>query len=328
LSAEVEMQSLVVHAVVLPLALLLTSSSSRPPQDPAERLRAGCAGSPASPDGVFLTIRTADGRTRFGQNEIVRLDMAFSGRAAGLHALNLATYDRSGRLGIDRVCIDPADGTVDPLGDYYASFGFVGGGLSGGRNLAPDPFVLQLDVNEWHRFVRPGRYRMQVRSGRVGPPPFGGPTHEREAVTSNWLEVEIVPPGPPLTEAELAAASARVLRFLDTREAAVEMARRLLYSQAEAHRVGAEAFECRFGLYASPHRSFILGKMEHMLANATATVNPGFVQTLATLSAMIEHPARTGDFMARFRAMKDAELRYGELAREAQRRAAGEKRER
>jgi hypothetical protein len=109
-------------------------------------------------------------------------------------------------------------------------------------------------------------------------------------VMSNVLELDIVPSSTAATSLEVADAPARRLRFQDTPEAALEMARRLLHSPEDGSRVGTDAFECVFGLLGTPHRGFIVAEMEALLASATGTVNPAFVDTLARLSAILEYP--------------------------------------
>jgi hypothetical protein len=74
-----------------------------------------------NPEGVELTIRFADGRPRFRQGEIVTLELAFTSRKVKAYGLDNRSYDRSGRLDLDVISVDPRPGVVDPLYDYYRS---------------------------------------------------------------------------------------------------------------------------------------------------------------------------------------------------------------
>ena len=52
--------------------------------------------------------------------------------------------------------------------DYFAaSGGFIGGGIRAMGVLGEKPFVVKLDLNEWLRFEKPGKYTLSVRSQRV-----------------------------------------------------------------------------------------------------------------------------------------------------------------
>src|SRR5262249_3781290 len=75
-----------------------------------------------------------------------------------------ATYDRSGRMNYEKFIIAPADGAVDPLANYEAGFG---GGLTGSSFLTKKPWTIDLNVNEWLRFTKPGEYKLKVASNRV-----------------------------------------------------------------------------------------------------------------------------------------------------------------
>jgi hypothetical protein len=156
------------------------------------------------------------------------------------------------------------------------------------------PVTVRIDVNEQWRFEQPGEYVLQVRSEYALNPPTGMPSRFAD-IASNVVRIRMLPPAPALAAAQLAEAPPRVLRFLDTLDAAVEMARRLLHAEDDGSRIGSPAFECRFGLLATPHRAFIVAEMEQMLDTATGAVGPAFLDTLARLAALLEHPVTPGD---------------------------------
>jgi len=66
--------------------------------------------------------------------------------------VNMAQYDRSGRMNYEHFDVSPAGGTVDPLPTHIGSLG----GLTNYRFLTSDPWTIKLNLNEWIRFTRPG----------------------------------------------------------------------------------------------------------------------------------------------------------------------------
>lgn len=254
----------------------------------------------ANPSGVELRLRLANGRTRFRLGETITLELVFTNSGPGSYVLSTRTYDRSGRLDVDRISVDPRDGVVDPLHDYYhcCMFGFVGGGLSSVPPvLTTESQLISLEVNEWWRFDKPGRSRLYVTSRRVEPHPWPDPPDPAAwpRVTSNIVAFEIEPGDPG--DADPAGVPGRVLRFAGTRAAAREMARRLLPPEADetAHRVGSDAFECRYGLIGSPHRRMLVPEMERLIEKAPGGVSREFIETLAFLATVLQSPVPPPD---------------------------------
>jgi hypothetical protein len=156
-----------------------------------------------NPVGLSLHIRTESGSTDFGIGEPITLVLEFSdqdgarqdgaGEDGARYDFDSRTYDRSGRLEIDRIRVAPAERVEDPLHDYYHAMGlgFAGGGLS--RVPAPltSPRVLSLDVNEFIRFTRPGTYRVYVESHRFLDRQAPTPRSRPLPLVSNILELTI-----------------------------------------------------------------------------------------------------------------------------------------
>jgi len=59
--------------------------------------------------------------------------------------------------------------------------------------LSSSPTIIDLYLNEWVSFERPGTYRIQVVSDRVGAN-TSHPWGEGVEVKSNWMELKIVTP--------------------------------------------------------------------------------------------------------------------------------------
>jgi hypothetical protein len=256
-----------------------------------------------NPPGVSFVVRTKGGQTRFRQGEVIALELAFSSTQPGAYHLDSATYDRSGRLDIDTFHVDPQGGTSDPLYDYFSfGGGFMGGGLRGNPALEAKPYVVNADLNEWHRFDRPGRYRLYVTSSRVGRGrPFGGEAAPL-TVTSNTIEFEVVPAEAAWARQTLARALAvidshdkgadlraacRVLRFLGTADAARAMVKRFDGRDGD----GGCDFEYDFGLRATPQRALSVAEMERQIVAPEHGVTGEFIQVLSFLSFLQQNAA-------------------------------------
>jgi hypothetical protein len=148
----------------------------------------------------------------FWQGEMIALTLRFKADMPGLFGVSNASYDRSGRLSIDRFHLDRSEDTTDPLADYYrASGGYLGGGLSAVNNL-DTTIDVPIVLNEWFRFDRPGTYRLYVTSRRLYP--YGDITGQPLApVTSTIAQFEIAAADPAWAASALADASARIDRI-------------------------------------------------------------------------------------------------------------------
>ena len=242
------------------------------------------------PKDLSLAIRFKDGKASFRQGEIIRLVLEFSSPTRNVYGGSTASYDRSGRIHLESFEVTPKDGTADPLDDYYNSgIGvFFIGGLSSTFTLGEKPFTLDRDVNEWVRFDRPGRYSLRVTSPRVGR--LGAPTDARPesiTLTSNALELEIVPATPDWAAAELRRVVAALdgkdqaareqaqlaLRFLGTEAAAVEMARRI--ARGESYYLG---------VVGSPHRAIAVRELERLLEAPDTPISAELLGNLSTFA--------------------------------------------
>jgi hypothetical protein len=284
--------------VVSVLAVVLYGSPadaqvSAEPQDLARPPTSHAARLAANPAGLSVTARTSTGRTQFAQGELITLDLEFQDRSGGRYDFNPIAYDRSGRLGIDRIVVVPADRTDDPLQDYYRAlgFGFIGGGLSTPAAPLAGPRTLSLDVNEWVRFASPGTYTLHVESNRFEDRGASAAGPRRSiAVASNQLTVTITParndgPAP-------ASLPARALRFADSQASAEELARRLLAVTERTTQVNTAGHDARFGLLGTPYRAEALAALRAGLSTTARAVDEAVPQVAAFLDVMIAIPRR------------------------------------
>jgi len=69
--------------------------------------------------GVSLTIRFADGTSRFHVGEIIPIELSFKASIPGAYDMEMRNYDRSGRLNIEAFHVTPPG--RDPLERYYST---------------------------------------------------------------------------------------------------------------------------------------------------------------------------------------------------------------
>jgi hypothetical protein len=278
------MRSLAFNVAVALLSLIISSSAQNNPSP--------------SPSDPQLTISTRNNQLSFRIGEIIPLDLAFTSSSHNKYQMDMAGYDRSGRLNEDRFVIDPSTGWDDPLQLYFRSYkGFMGGGLRGFQVLSPTATTIHVELNEWVRFKSPGQYRISVISGRVseiGSGKFGGP-----GVTSNSLTLTIVPATEEWQESTLQTAlqvlrssrppavpgsnpsdartqAIKTLRYLGTTDAARDMASRI--------DGGNSAWEFEAGLLGSLARSAGLEEMKRLLVKPDFPVTGRFLSTMSVLA--------------------------------------------
>ena len=102
--------------------------------------------------GVSLTIRFADGTSRFHVGEIIPIELSFKASIPDTYDMEMRNYDRSGRLDIEGFHVTPPG--RDPLERYYSTGAFIGGGLGGARELSSEPQVMREELNEWIALAR------------------------------------------------------------------------------------------------------------------------------------------------------------------------------
>ena len=252
-----------------------------------------------NPEGVALTVRLESGRQWFRVGEVIRLQLSFTSQIPDKYQLNLRTCDRSGRLTLDLPCVNPTEGTVDPLAGYFgAIFGYIGGGASAPQKvLGQEPVSASLVLNEHLRFDRTGRYRLFIVSTRVEP--IG---HHRDlSVASNAIDLEILQADESWQKRQITGAVARlrdesdctgqeevcqILRYLGT-TGTVEAILDEYPSTDEYCRS-----EFSFGLMGAPLplRDYAVREMTLRLKDSHYPVRPRFFQDLVLLTYMTQHP--------------------------------------
>jgi hypothetical protein len=258
---------------------------------------------------VRLQVETESGRTQFQMGEIIRLKLTFTSTAQKKYQINMASYDRSGRMNYETFLAQPEAGWSDPLEAYFAYGGFIGGGMTTFKFLSQEPTVISLDLNEWVRFDRPGKYALRIVSHRVGEL-TADKSHADKSLelASNEIQLNIVPASKAWQEATLKKAVAaldkveavgdkatgaqiedkrtalRTLRYLGSAEATKELARRLRGDDSTTD------FMCMFGLVGSPYHELALNEMRRLLTAPEHPVSSTFIFALKALMRNAEQP--------------------------------------
>lgn len=268
-------------------ALFLVEAVWAAPNDP-------CSAASSASD-VRLTLALKDGRAVFQEGEIVPLLLSLTSSTKHRYWADVRSYDRSGRLGTEDYCVEPA--APDPLETYFKAGAFLGGGLGSTRELDATPFVVEAELNEW-RSLGPGHYRVYAISHRVWRPP--DPSEDTpygrisEVVRSNAVELQVNSPDPGWQAEQLQSATqtlsgapspedarcaARTLRFLNTADSTRQLAR-LFWGVTRQQPFGADFM---FGLYGSPYRKLAIDSMHDQIAAPGQPITAEFLSTLVNL---------------------------------------------
>jgi hypothetical protein len=256
------------------------------------------AEAPQPSTDVRLTVRTRGDQTTFHLGEVISLELSFTGTAQKKYNIDMASYDRSGRLNEETFSVQPEAGWEDPLYLYFHAYqGFFGGGLRGINPLSAEPTRVIVELNEWVQFRAAGQYRVRIASTRVGKVDRR-PGDGWISVASNELLLTIVPATPEWQRETLRHALAaldgskpaptqaasqpdptkdavKALRYLGTPAAAREMARRFNDPYC--------ASDCGFGLIGSPAREAGLDEMRRLLADPDFPVTNHFLGTMSVV---------------------------------------------
>ncbi len=157
---------------------------------------------PALGQTVSLELRTKTGRAEFHVGEVILVDLLFISDTPDAYERNRGISIPEGYPMPDTFLVEPREGWVDPLGDYRKAlfraehsghFPMAGSMFFAKHVLGLEPYVLSLILNDYVRFSRPGRYVLQVEDTAVIPISRRLGVPEHLAVTSNRLELVILP---------------------------------------------------------------------------------------------------------------------------------------
>jgi hypothetical protein len=255
---------------------------------------------------ISLRIEFAPDQSQFRMGEEIGLKLAFETMRGADDptsdqpgwTIMLNGHDRS-VLGFrrDRFVVTPEAGVRDPW-SYRLHEGMAYSG-SGGSRLTDKPLVLNIDLNQWIRFERPGHYTVRALVHATGP------QRQDVEIESNQIAIDIVAADPQWQEEELTRDVAILNSSLskidgDSFEARMSAARRLTYLDTPAavremaHWLGAGDMQTaqilHDGLRSSGHGPEAITALRELLRSPTEPVTPLFLQTIATLDKAIQEP--------------------------------------
>ncbi len=257
------------------------------------------------PSDVSVNLAIKGGQSQFRLGEPIPVELRFQSSAGGLYQVWINATTRRVRQALyDHFIAEPNQGTADPLTDIFdqveGSFGDV--------MLRPVPFnskpvTVDLLLNEWLSIRQPGHYRITAESRRVVR---SGQLESNIPLHSNSVDIDVVSPEPGWAAEQLKNAvavfergelrqpavgepfdpgqyrardeeveqAARVMRFLETPEAAQALVRFYENGPFQAQQ------DLRAGLFGSPHRKAIMAAMEAALVSPDFPVTNTFLGTL------------------------------------------------
>ncbi len=248
---------------------------------------------PSPPEDVSIKLALVDPKASYQQGERMDIKLTFSTTRPGAYTVDLATYDRSGRLPSETFLLEPAADVLDPLAVYFESGGgMMGGGLRQIPVLEKEAAEVTRTLNEHVRFLKPGRYTLRVVTDRVGQDhgPGLGPLIASDSVSFDIVETDpawaaqtleraIKVFDDPKADDEAKRAAATTIQHLGTDAAVEVMAERLTRDHQ------ATLFPFMFGLIGAPNRALVLDALSRVLVAPDAAVDGMFLHTLTLLDA-------------------------------------------
>ena len=254
-----------------------------------------------NPEDLTFVLRLTGGKKQYYPGQVIPIELEFSSSRPDTYQVNTATYDRSGRLGIDGFHLSNRVGVEDPMREYFSLLtGFIGGGIHGTPVLQQKLVTIHLELNEWFRFDQPGHFRLYLTTARVTRRCTAKTGSCPAPVASNIVEFDILPEDEAWASGEAKRAvhkiendvadierrkGCRILRFLGTRQAVREMIRRYSYGAW-----GCE-FEYMAGLMGARDREYVVQEMDRSLVSPGYAVTGSFLRTISRLAALLKSGA-------------------------------------
>ena len=221
--------------------------------------------------GQVRLVVTSD-KTEYHIGETIRLKLHFTASVPNAFQAGQRIYDRACRLnGVEEFLLEPSDVAEDPQHNLFCETGGMGGIMGGPLPLSDKPYVVERILNEWLRFRKPGTYQLRVVSHRIGRVAHSQ-SIDASVVVSDTIPLTIYRPTAKWVRDQIAAATKvldapvinwskesdsrleamQTLRFLNTPQAAIELAKRVK--------------DFNFGvLWDTPYRAPVLAVLENRL---------------------------------------------------------------
>jgi hypothetical protein len=238
---------------------------------------------PIKPGPATLELRTANGKSQFHRGEIVPLELVFSSPEHRFYAIpEECTPMETYQYWISPQAVDRALEVDAAMSMYMGNCH----GFSAQADPGEKPIIVRQVLNERFRIELPDTYNVSVRSNKLGFP-----------LTSNELRIEILPSNAVWEQSELDRAKSLlslqygseswsegclVLRYLQTPQAELEMARR----------EGKQQQPCDFDipLISARNRQVVLDQLEKGLSEPDHAIPGNYLRVLAFVSLYQQHP--------------------------------------
>lgn len=248
---------------------------------------------------VSLEARTKDGRSEYHIGEPIELQLTFRSTSKQYIVDTSFRFPDLSRQR-DEFIVSPPEGVSDPMEDYRRALSKneqcidCFGGLRGFGRLGDKPVTMDVFLNRYVRFSKPGHYILSIRDRRVSvvrnapnePTQEIGLMSKPLALTiaaadAEWQQgqlgsaLEVLKKGPGVD-----VNACEIVTSLGTPEAEVAMADGLL---DENKSVG-----CGFSyaILGVRNRALVLEHMQRKLESPESSVTPQFVETMANLMAV------------------------------------------
>jgi hypothetical protein len=246
---------------------------------------------------ISLEIHTKDGRSEYHVGEPIDLRLVFSSPNKQYLVDSSLSYPDF-EPARDEFLLESKGGSEDPLDDYRRvmsdSENFVRyEGMRVVARLRDKPVVLDIPLNRYVRFTKPGRYVLKVSSRRVSQVRTSFEEPQVIEISSKPLRLTIVAADDDWKKEQLNLAleglkerpgvkvsACRLLESLGTPESEVAM--------ADALEDEYEAIGCGFGfaLLGARNRKIVLKHMETKLQDPSGQITTQFVDAMATLKTL------------------------------------------
>lgn len=259
------------------------------------------------PADVSFVVSAA--KSDYYLGEPIPLQLSFTSTQPNGYRVETRLQDRVGRLnGTEEFLVDPAALTGDPLRGLPGEGGGMGGISGGDITLSATPFTFEKLLNDWVRFRQPGTYKVAILSRRVAP----GSNPMRLELVSNVITLNLAPAPADWVRDQLAQAvkildapadpneetrqrrlrAGQTLRYLDSPDAAMELARHLGPGTDE------DSWSLHLGVLGSPYRGQLLPLLEARLVAPDQPVWGRYLDTMAQLSELVSFGGPMSPFPA------------------------------
>ncbi|MBC8869340.1 MAG: hypothetical protein H8E44_07970 [Planctomycetes bacterium] len=256
-----------------------------------------------NPEGASFAIELVDPQTQFRVGQLIPLDLVHTFGEPSEFLINdgLASGSGTARL-LEVFRVSPQTGTRQQTSDKPNFYHWAGGTP---REPKTDRvYRYRVYLNEWRRFDKPGKYRFYSVSARVWKPNVWPSGNNELRLTSNVLELEIIPVTGQWQDEQLRMAvevldrqadetkehralrreALRRLRYLDTEAATRELARR------HPGRNEGEKYDIGMGMHESRYKAAAVDELKRRLDVPDFVVTAPFLCQLVYLAADVQVP--------------------------------------